>query len=54
MGGIVLITCYLCGKTLEENKDVYHEAVTEDGETVIVCNECAIENQLDFEPDTGS
>ncbi|MEG1836931.1 MAG: hypothetical protein RRZ70_02920 [Synergistaceae bacterium] len=47
-----MLSCYICGKVLKECCDLFHEAVTEDGESVIVCNECALENGLDFEPDS--
>lgn len=46
-----MLVCAICGRTLKECCDLFHEAVTPDGENVIVCNECAIENDLQFEPD---
>ncbi|MDO5563484.1 MAG: hypothetical protein Q4F74_07730 [Synergistaceae bacterium] len=46
-----MLTCVMCGKALRECCDLFHEAVTEDGKTVVVCNECAIEHGLEFEPE---
>lgn len=44
-----MLRCVLCGKALRECCDLFHEAVTEDGESVVVCNDCAIANDLEFE-----
>jgi len=46
-----MLTCAICGRALRECCDLFHEAVDENGNTVIVCNECAIANNLQFEPD---
>ncbi len=46
-----MLSCFMCGRALRECCDLFHEAVTEEGEIVIVCNECAIENNLEFEPE---
>ena len=48
-GGIDMLVCAICGKALKECCDLFHEAITPDGETVVVCNDCAIENDLQFE-----
>ncbi len=48
-----MLSCVMCGRALRECCDLFHEAVTEEGEIVIVCNECAIENNLEFEPEEG-
>ncbi len=50
--GMYMLCCTICGRVLKECCDLFHEAITEDGETVVVCNDCAIENDLDFEPET--
>ncbi len=50
-GMIKMLSCTLCGKALHECCDLFHEAVAPDGEIVIVCNECAIANDLEFEPE---
>ncbi len=50
-GGIEMLVCAICGKALKECCDLFHEAVTPDGDTVVVCNDCAIENDLQFEPE---
>ncbi len=44
-----MLVCAMCGKALKECCDLFHEAITPDGETVVVCNDCAIENDLQFE-----
>ena len=46
-----MLVCAICGKALKECCDLFHEAVTPDGDTVVVCNDCAIENDLQSEPD---
>jgi hypothetical protein len=45
-----MLVCAICGKVIKECCDLYHEAVTSDGDTVVVCNDCAIENDLQLEP----
>lgn len=49
-----MLRCVLCGKALRECCDLFHEAVTEDGESVVVCNGCAIANDLEFEAEEES
>mgnify|MGYP001766761522 FL=1 len=44
-----MLVCAICGKALKECCDLFHEAITPDGETVVVCNDCAIEKDLQFE-----
>ncbi len=46
-----MLSCAVCGRALRECCDLFHEAVTEDGEAVIVCQDCVIENNIEFEPD---
>lgn len=48
-----MLTCVLCGRALRECCDLFHEAVDEDGKTVVVCGECALEHDLEFEPEHG-
>jgi hypothetical protein len=52
-GATDMLSCALCGRALRECCDLFHEAVTEDGETVIVCNDCALENDLQLEPENA-
>jgi len=46
-----MLSCAICGKVLHECCDLFHEAVTEEGDCLIVCNECAIANNIEFEPE---
>ena len=50
-GGSRMLSCAICGRVLKECCDLFHEAITEDGVSVTVCNDCAIENNLEFEPE---
>lgn len=46
-----MLSCYLCDRVIKECCDIFYEAATEDGETVVVCGECALEHNLEFEPE---
>ena len=49
-----MLRCVLCGKALRECCDLFHEAVTEDGESVIDGNNCALASNREFEPEDES
>lgn len=44
-----MLSCEMCGKPLKECCDLFHEAVTDEGKDVVVCNECVIEHNLEME-----
>lgn len=46
-----MISCAMCGKPLKECCDLFYEAVTEDGEEVVVCADCVAEHGIETEED---
>lgn len=44
-----MLTCAMCGKPLKECCDLFYEAVTEDGEDVVVCADCVTEHGIETE-----
>lgn len=44
-----MLTCALCGKVLKECCDLFETAVTEDGKEVVVCGDCIIEHEIEYE-----
>ena len=44
-----MLVCVLCGKVLKECCDIFHEVVDEEGNEYVVCGECALKNNLQFE-----
>lgn len=44
-----MISCAMCGKPLKECCDLFYEAVTEDGEEVVVCADCVAEYGIETE-----
>lgn len=46
-----MLVCALCGKVLKECCDIFYEAEDENGNSVVVCGDCAAENGLEFEDD---
>lgn len=44
-----MLACVMCGKPLKECCDLFYEAVTEDGEDVVVCGDCVEENDIEME-----
>ena len=46
-----MLRCARCQKPLRESCDLFHEATDENGETVVICYECADEHKIPFEDD---
>lgn len=44
-----MLSCVMCGKPLKECCDLFFEATDEDGNDVVVCNECVIEHNIEME-----
>lgn len=48
-----MLRCAICQKPLRECCDLFHEAIDEKGETVVICYECAEEHKIPFESETA-
>lgn len=44
-----MLRCAICQKPLRECCDLFHEAIDEQGNDVVICYECAEKHQLPFE-----
>lgn len=44
-----MLSCAMCGKPLKECCDLFYEAITADGEEVVICNECVTEHEVGTE-----
>ncbi len=48
-----MLRCAICQKPLRECCDLFHEAIDEKGETVVICYECAEEHKIPFEDEAA-
>ncbi|MCC8184108.1 hypothetical protein [Cloacibacillus porcorum] len=44
-----MLRCEICQKPLKECCDLFHEAEDENGNSVVICYECAEEHKIPFE-----
>ena len=49
-----MLRCEICQKPLKECCDLFHEAEDENGNSVVICYECAEEHKIPFEDDNSS
>lgn len=48
-----MLRCAICQKALRECCDLFHEAVDEKGEDVVICFDCAEEHKIPFDDEVS-
>lgn len=48
-----MLRCAICQKPLRECCDLFHEALDENGNDVVICYECAEKHQIPFEDESS-
>ncbi len=49
-----MLRCAICQKPLRECCDLFHEALDEDGNDVVICYECAEKHEIPFEDESAA